>query len=46
MNPMEVLAYQAEWAAKDTAHNLEFIPPEKLAWKPAPTAKSVLEMVN
>jgi hypothetical protein len=46
MNPMEVLAYLAEWAAKDTAHNLEFIPPDKLAWKPAPTAKSVLEMVN
>ncbi len=46
MSPTEVLAYQIEWAAQDTAHNLDFIPADKLAWKPAPTSKSVLEIVN
>lgn len=46
MSPLEVLAYQAEWCTKDTAHNLDFIPPDKLDWKPAPTAKSTLEIVN
>src|SRR5205823_2332174 len=24
--PLEALAYQAEWAARDMAHNLDFIP--------------------
>jgi DinB superfamily len=46
MNPLELLAYQAEWATKDAAHNLDFIPADKLTWKPAPTAKSVLDIVN
>lgn len=46
MNPLEVLANQVEWAAKDTAHNLDFIPADRLQWKPAPTAKSVMEIVN
>jgi hypothetical protein len=46
MTALEMLAYQVEWAAKDTAHNLDFIPADKLSWKPAPTAKSVLEIVN
>jgi len=46
MSPLEALAYQAEWAAKDTAHNLDFIPADKLEWKPAPTAKSALQIAN
>jgi uncharacterized damage-inducible protein DinB len=46
MGPLEALAYQAEWAGKDTAHNLDFIPADKLEWKPAPTAKSVLQIAN
>jgi uncharacterized damage-inducible protein DinB len=46
MSPLEVLAYQAEWCTKDTAHNLDFVPADKLAWKPAPTAKSTLDIVN
>ena len=45
-SPLESLAYQIEWAAKDMAHNLDFIPPDKLAWKPAPTAKSALDVTN
>jgi hypothetical protein len=43
---LEALAYQAEWAAKDMAHNLDFIPADKLSWKPAPTAKSALDVAN
>jgi hypothetical protein len=43
---MDVLAHQTEWVTKDTAFNLDFIPADKLAWKPAPTAKSALEIVN
>ena len=30
-SPLEALAYQAEWAAKDMAHNLDFIPADKLS---------------
>jgi hypothetical protein len=46
MHPAELLAYHIEWAAKDTVYNLDFIPTEKLTWKPAATAKSVMEIVN
>jgi hypothetical protein len=46
MNPLEALAMQAEWVARNLAYNLDFIPADKLAWKPAPTAKSALDVVN
>jgi uncharacterized damage-inducible protein DinB len=46
MQAAELLAYHIEWAAKDTAYNLDFIPDDKLTWKPADTAKSVMEIVN
>jgi DinB superfamily len=46
MNPLEALAAQAEWVARNLAYNLDFIPADKLAWKPAPSAKSALEVVN
>lgn len=45
-HPLETIAGQMEWAAKNTACNLGFIPEDKLNWKPAPTAKSALEIVN
>ena len=45
-HPLETVAAQMEWAAKNTACNLGFIPEDKLNWKPAPTAKSALEIVN
>lgn len=34
------------WFGENLAHNLEFIPEEKLSWKPAPTAMSALEIVH
>lgn len=46
MNPLEGLARIVEWCASNTAYNLQFIPDDRLNWKPAPTAKSALEIVN
>jgi len=46
MNPMEAMAGQIVWAARNMAHNLDFIPADKLDWKPAPTASSALEIVG
>jgi DinB superfamily len=46
MTYMETLADQAEWAARNTVYNLDFIPADKLDWKPAPSANSALEVVS
>jgi hypothetical protein len=42
--PLEILAGQMEWAGRNFAHNLDFVPDDKLNWKPAPTANSALEI--
>jgi uncharacterized damage-inducible protein DinB len=34
------------WAGRNMAHNIEFVPAEKLDWKPAPTSRSVLDLAN
>jgi uncharacterized damage-inducible protein DinB len=44
MHPLEGMAGQAAWATKNLSYNLGFIPEDKLAWKPAPTAKSAYEI--
>lgn len=46
MHPLEGIARLAEFAGNNIAYNLEFIPADKLAWKPEPTAKSALEIVH
>ena len=46
MNPMEGMARQMNWVGRNTAHNLGFIPADKLNWKPAPTANSALEIIG
>src|SRR6266545_2032831 len=46
MSPMETAASLVRWATANTAYNLGFIPEDKLAWKPAPTALSALEIAN
>jgi hypothetical protein len=46
MSPLEPLTGLAEWAARNFAYNLDHIPADKLAWKPAPSAKSALEVTN
>jgi uncharacterized damage-inducible protein DinB len=45
-HPLESTAGLARWAARNMAYNLEFIPEDKLTWKPAPTANSALEVVS
>ena len=44
--PLELIAGQIDWAHKNINNNLDFIPDDKLNWKPAPEAKSVLEIIN
>lgn len=35
-----------DWAAKNINHNLDFVPDDKLDWKPAPDAKNVLDIAH
>jgi uncharacterized damage-inducible protein DinB len=42
MHPMEAVAGAMEWVGPDLAYNLDFVPDDKLDWKPEPTAKSAL----
>src|SRR5262245_38796881 len=46
MHPLESIARITEIGGNNLAHNLEFIPADKLGWKPAPGAKSALEIVQ
>jgi DinB superfamily len=46
MHPMNGVAGLAEWAGPDLAHNLDFIPEDRLNWKPAPDSKSALECAS
>jgi DinB family protein len=46
MHPLDTVAGVAEFGGNNLAYNLEFIPADKLGWKPAPGAKSALEIVR
>ncbi|MEO6906846.1 MAG: DinB family protein [Abditibacteriaceae bacterium] len=46
MVTQERLLGMMDWAAKNVNHNLDFVPDEKLDWKPAPDAKSVLDIAH
>ena len=39
--PLELAAGQITWAHKNINNNLDFVPDDKLNWKPAPSSKSV-----
>ena len=43
---MRDAAAMARWAARDFVHNLEAIPVDKLDWRPAPEAKSALQIAG
>lgn len=45
MGPYDVLAGMTEFCGVNIAHNLDFIPEDKLNWKPAPDANSAMEVV-
>lgn len=44
--PLELASGQIAWAHTNINNNLDFIPDDKLDWKPAPESKSVLEIIN
>lgn len=46
MTSLELIAGQLDWANKNICNNIDFIPEDKFGWKPAPTAKSALEIVE
>lgn len=46
MQFQEIIARQAIWATRNVAYNLDFIPDDKLNWKPAPKANSALEVIQ
>jgi hypothetical protein len=43
---LQPLIETCEWFGQNFAHNLDFVPDDKLNWKPAPTAKSALEIAG
>lgn len=45
-HPLDGLAGQVEFFSANLAHNLDFIPDDKLDWKPAPTANSAMEIAQ
>ena len=44
MHPLQTQMELITWAGKNLSHNLKFIADDKLDWKPAPSAKSALEI--
>lgn len=44
--PLELIDSQLDWVQKNINNNLDSLPADKFEWKPAPTAKSVLEIIN
>ena len=46
MKPLLVASQLEIWAGKNIAHNLTFVPADKMAWKAGPDAKSALEIVS
>lgn len=46
MEDLKTAAWMVRYGARSLAHNLEFIPEERAAWKPEPEAKSPLEIAT
>jgi len=46
MNNIDQLINTMNWAAKNVNHNLDFVPDDKLDWKPAADAKSVMDIAH
>ncbi|HEX9996576.1 MAG TPA: DinB family protein [Abditibacterium sp.] len=44
MHPLQLLSDTVVWAGKNLSYNLNSIPDDKLSFKPAPEAKSALEI--
>lgn len=46
MNNIDQLIGMMEWTAKNVNYNLDFVPDDKLDWKPAPDAKSAMDIAH
>ena len=46
MTPIELICGQLDWANKNICNNIDFLPEDKMNWKPEPTAKSPLEIIH
>jgi hypothetical protein len=46
MQNLKVAAWMLRYGVQSLAHNLEFIPADRLDWKPEPGAKSALEIAG
>lgn len=44
--PIALVNFYINWVTTNIINNLDYIPEDKLDWKPAPKAKSVYEIVN
>jgi len=44
MEDLKAAAWMIRYGARSLAYNLEFVPEERAGWKPAPAAKSPLEV--
>lgn len=44
MNSLQPLIELVTFGGKNIAHNLDFIPDDKISWKPTPNAKNALEI--
>jgi hypothetical protein len=46
MDNLTVAAWMVRYAVRSLIHNLEFVPADRLDWKPEPGAKSALEIAG
>jgi hypothetical protein len=46
MNNIDQLIGMMDWTAKNVSYNLDFVPDDKLDWKPAPDAKSAMDIAH
>ena len=46
MHPFDRLAALCLWGARNFAHNLTFIPEERVRWQPSPGAPSSMEIAE
>lgn len=46
MHPFQLISESCAWFGRNFAYNLDFIPDDKLNWKPSETAKSALEITT
>ena len=46
MTPIDLTAALLDWANKNICNNIDFMPDDKMSWKPEPTSKSPYEIIG